>query len=93
MGLLPDEVKAYNQSSILNYLESFRKKKLFILHGTQDDNVHFQQSMFLSAALEEKDILFRQQVYPDQDHSIGRYHQHLYSSLTDFFLNDCFSRP
>ncbi len=33
---------------------------------TQDDNVHYQQSMLLSAALEEKDILFRQQSYPDQ---------------------------
>ena len=46
--------------------------------------------MLLSAALEKEDILFRQQSYPDQDHSIGAYHKHLYHSLTDFFLNDCF---
>jgi len=45
--------------------------------------------MLLSAALEQKDILFRQHSYPDEDHSIGRYHTHLYHSLTDFFLNDC----
>ena len=44
----------------------------------------------LSAALEEKDILFRQHAYPDQDHGIGMYHQHLYHTLTDFFQNDCF---
>ena len=44
----------------------------------------------LSAALEEKDILFRQHAYPDQDHGIGMYHQHLYHTLTDFFKNDCF---
>jgi hypothetical protein len=44
----------------------------------------------LSAALEEKDILFRQHAYPDQDHGIGAYHQHLYHTLTDFFQNDCF---
>ena len=37
-----------------------------VMHGTHDDNVHYQQSMMLSAALEEKDILFRQQTYPDQ---------------------------
>lgn len=61
------------------------------MHGTMDDNVHFQQSMLLSAALEEKDILFRQHAYPDQDHSIPEYLQHLYHSLTDFLLNDCFA--
>ena len=37
-----------------------------VMHGTHDDNVHYQQSMMLAGALEEKDILFRQQSYPDQ---------------------------
>ena len=46
--------------------------------------------MLLTEALEDKDILFRQQFYPDQDHSIPKYHKHLYHSLTDFLINDCF---
>ena len=56
------------------------------------ENTPSSLSMFqlLSAALEEKDILFRQHAYPDQDHGIGAYHQHLYHTLTDFFKNDCF---
>ena len=56
----------------------------------RDDNVHVQQTMLLTEALEDKDILFRQQFYPDQDHSIPKYHKHLYHSLTDFLINDCF---
>jgi hypothetical protein len=52
---------------------------------------HFVTFFPFSAALEEKDILFRQQAYPDQAHDISRYWQHLYHSLTDFFLNDCWN--
>merc|ERR1712129_630258 len=71
-------------------LDNLRDKQYYLIHGTHDDNVHYQQSMLLSAALEEKDILFRQQSYPDQDHSIGDYRKHLYHSLSHFFTSDCF---
>ena len=92
MGLPEDNFDGYNKSRVIWNLENFRHKPFYLLHGTQDDNVHYQQSMLLSAALESKDILFRQQSYPDQDHSITRYQTHLYHSLTDFFLNDCFKK-
>ena len=91
MGLLEENEAGYNRSSVFPYLDNLRGKKYFVLHGTRDDNVHVQQSMLLSAALERRDILFRQQVYPDQDHGIFKYHMHLYHSLTDFFTNTCFA--
>jgi len=90
MGLVGDNLAGYNRSSIFTNLDRLKDKKLYVLHGTRDDNVHYQQSMLLSAALEEKSIVFRQQAYPDQDHSINKYTNHLYTSLTDFFANDCF---
>jgi dipeptidyl-peptidase-4 len=92
MGLLDNNIHGYNRARVFDRLNNIKKynKKYFVAHGTHDDNVHFQQSMLLSAALEEKDILFRQHAYPDQDHGIGAYHQHLYHTLTDFFQNDCF---
>ena len=90
MGLLDDNREGYRKSRVFNYIDNLKNKKLYLIHGTKDDNVHYQQSLLLSAALEQKDILFRQQSYTDQDHSILRYRKHLYHSITDFLLNDCF---
>ena len=91
MGRPGDNLVGYNRSTPLWGLDNVRNKKYYLIHGTHDDNVHYQQSMMLSSALEEKDILFRQQTYPDQDHSIQDYKKHLYHSLTSFFANDCFN--
>ena len=92
MGLLTDNEEGYTKSRVLEKLLNLKtgRKKFLVMHGTRDDNVHLQQSMLLAAALERYDILFRQQLYPDQDHSIPSYHQHLYHTITDFFVNDCF---
>jgi len=90
MSTLEDNPAGYNSSSPLLNIENMRNKKYLLVHGTHDDNVHYQQSMLLSAALEEKDILFRQQTYPDQDHSIADYRRHLYHTLTNFLLEECF---
>lgn len=90
MSTLEDNPAGYNASSPLVNIERVRGKRYLLMHGTHDDNVHYQQSMLLSAALEEKDILFRQQSYPDQDHSIASYRRHLYHTLTDFLIKDCF---
>ena len=57
-----------------------------------DDNVHYQQSMMLTRALEEADVLFQQLSYPDENHGIVGLRKHFYHSLTNFLLNDCFGR-
>lgn len=64
MGLpTPDDnEKAYIESDISRMAGNFRNKKFYLVHGTADDNVHYQQSLVLAKSLEAADVLFRQQV-------------------------------
>lgn len=62
MSLPLENLAAYNDSDVTNYVENFKTKKFLLIHGNADDNVHYQQSMYLSRALEVGDVLFQQQV-------------------------------
>ncbi|CRL07192.1 CLUMA_CG020174, isoform A [Clunio marinus] len=91
MGLPDDNVGAYEKSRMMNYIENITayNKTYMLIHGTLDDNVHFQQGMLLARALERKDIQFKEISYPDEDHSLAGVRPHLYHSLERFFM-DCF---
>ncbi len=60
--------------------------RLLLVHGTADDNVHFQNTMYYTQALVEAGKQFEMQVYPDKDHSIlgTKYRFHLYMRIADF---------
>lgn len=91
MGLptVPDNLQGYEQGQLLNKVENIKNKMYYLIHGTLDDNVHYQQSLMLAKVLEQKDILFRQQTYTDEDHGIAQSRAHLYHSLENF-LDECF---
>lgn len=55
--------QGYVEADLSNKVEHLRNKMFYLVHGTADDNVQFQQSMALVRNLAKKGILFRQQVY------------------------------
>ncbi|XP_055593408.1 venom dipeptidyl peptidase 4 isoform X2 [Uranotaenia lowii] len=91
MGLptVADNKLGYEQSRLTALYEKFRNRKYMLIHGTYDDNVHFQQAMQWSRALETHDIMFKQVSYPDEDHSLAGVRPHLYHTLGRFF-SECF---
>ncbi|KAL4217433.1 Inactive dipeptidyl peptidase 10 [Mactra antiquata] len=90
MGLpdASDNLEAYSYSNASKYAENFKKSKFMVVHGTGDDNVHFQNTAQLIRALTEANVYFRSQIYTDSQHSIneGNSRRHLYNTLEDFLL-------
>uniref|UniRef100_A0A336K9H3 Venom dipeptidyl peptidase 4 n=1 Tax=Culicoides sonorensis TaxID=179676 RepID=A0A336K9H3_CULSO len=89
MDVPQKNLQSYIDSRLSTMAEGFRDKQYLLIHGTLDDNVHFQQSMALAKSLEKADILFKEVSYPDEDHGLVGVRPHLYHTLGKFF-NDCF---
>lgn len=64
--------------------------KLLLIHGTADDNVHFQQTMDYAEALVQAGKQFDMQIYKDRNHSIygGNTRYHLYTRMSNFLLDN-----
>jgi dipeptidyl-peptidase-4 len=62
--------------------------KLLLVHGTGDDNVHFQNSVRLANALQAAGKQFTFMAYPNRNHSIsgGPTSAHLFTMMTDWVL-------
>ncbi|KAI7815344.1 DPP10, partial [Rhyzopertha dominica] len=93
MGLpnVTDNYKGYDEADVTKKAHLLKDKMFFLIHGTADDNVHFQNSMALVKALVQAGTLFRQQVYPDQNHNLPGVRLHLHKSMEQF-LDDCFKK-
>lgn len=66
------------------------KGEYLLVHGTGDDNVHFQNSVELVNQLIEEGVQFETMYYPDRNHSIygGNTRRHLYRMMTNFILEE-----
>ena len=79
----------YDDNSPINHVNKLKGKYL-IIHGTADDNVHFQNSAEMISALEKANKQFDMAIYPDKNHSIygGNTRLNLFTRMTNYLLEN-----
>ncbi|KAA6306022.1 Dipeptidyl aminopeptidase 4, partial [termite gut metagenome] len=84
-----ENTEGYEAASAFTYIKNLRGK-LLLIHGTADDNVHFQNTIEYSEQLVQAGKQFDMQVYTNRNHSIygGNTRLHLFTRLTDFFIEN-----
>lgn len=89
MGTPQENPSGYDDNSPTNFAHLL-KGKLYIIHGTADDNVHFQNAMEFSEALIQHKKQYDFMAYPDKNHGIygGNTRQHLYELMTNYILKN-----
>jgi dipeptidyl-peptidase 4 len=70
MGLLKDDKDGYEMSDVSRNADKLHGA-LLLVHGTSDDNVHFQNSIQLIDALIKAGKQFRLMIYPNKTHGIA----------------------
>ena len=89
MGLPQDNVEGYRIGSPINFAEGL-KGNLLIVHGSGDDNVHYQGTERLINRLVELGKPFDTMVYPNRTHSISEgpgTTPHVYKLIARYFLD------
>lgn len=89
MGLPQENAADYKQSSPITFASGL-KGDLLIVHGTGDDNVHYQGTEMLIDELIKLNKQFSMMAYPNRTHSISEGEnttRHLYGLLTKY-LNE-----
>lgn len=79
----------YDQNSPINFAKLL-KGKFLLVHGTADDNVHYQNSVEFAEALIQEKKKFQFMTYPDKSHGIsgGNTRAQLYQMMTDFIIEN-----
>ncbi|MEE2813104.1 MAG: DPP IV N-terminal domain-containing protein [Verrucomicrobiota bacterium] len=95
MGLPKDNKEGYKNGSPITFAKNL-KGKLLLVHGTTDDNVHYQGMAKLIDELVANKKQFEMLAYPNRSHSIreGRNTtMHLRTAMTDYLRRTLPSGP
>ena len=84
-----ENATGYDENSPINFVKNI-KGKYFLIHGSGDDNVHYQNSMEMVNALVKANVQFDLFIYPNRDHGIygGNTRNHLFNMLLDYTLKN-----
>lgn len=81
----------YDDNSPINHTDKIKGKYLLI-HGTADDNVHFQNATQMITALVKSNIDFESAYYPNKNHGISggidNTTFHLWSKMTNWIIEN-----
>ena len=79
----------YDDNSPTTYAKLL-KGKFLMIHGTADDNVHYQNALEFAEGLIQNKKQFEFMTYPDKNHGIygGNTRPQLYQMMTDFLLKN-----
>jgi dipeptidyl-peptidase-4 len=87
MRIPQENGESYDSNSPINHVEKIKGNYL-IIHGTADDNVHFQNTVEMLDAMIKKGVKYDSEFYPNKNHGIGgsKTRLHLYERMTRFIL-------
>jgi len=94
MGLLKEDKAGYEQSDLTRSADKLHGA-LLLVHGTSDDNVHFQNSIQMINALIAAGKQFRLMIYPNKTHSIAGKDArvHLFTMIAEHFERELKPEP
>ena len=90
MGLPKENVQGYTNGSPITFAHQL-EGNLLLVHGTGDDNVHYQNAEAVINELIRHNKQFTMMSYPNRSHGINEganTTRHLYELLTNYLLDN-----
>ncbi|MEN9742947.1 MAG: hypothetical protein RLZZ65_752 [Bacteroidota bacterium] len=80
-----ENAKGYDENSPINFANDLQGK-YFLIHGSADDNVHYQNTMEMITALVKANKQFDLFIYPNKNHGIygGNTRNHLFEMILNY---------
>lgn len=93
-GLPATNAAGYDSGSPLSHVDGLRGE-LLVVHGSGDDNVHYQNTEALVNALVAANKPFQMMEYPNRNHGIfgGNTRRHLFETMTRFLQERLMGAP
>lgn len=89
MGLPTENMEDFVEGSPITHAKDLQGN-LLVIHGTGDDNVHYQNMEYLINELVKHNKQFQMMAYPNRSHGINEgenTQRHLYTLMTDYLLD------